>query len=105
MKLTKATLKRIIKEELEDIGEGEGQYMVKHYYTDKPHRYDDRSYNFQAAKALLERERKKYPKLIAMCDEDALLQELAGQFDESSYGHGQRPSLIPAIVFERALKA
>jgi hypothetical protein len=105
MKLTKATLKRIIKEELEDIGEGEGQYMTKHFYTNKPIRYDDSSYHLEEAKALLEKNRKYYPKLLAMCDEDIILQELASDFEASGYGGpGSRPMSIPASVFEMALK-
>lgn len=105
MKLTKATLKRIIKEELEDIGEGEGQYMTKHFYTDKPIRYDDNSHYLEEAKALLERDRKYYPKLLAMCDEDIILQEMAGKIEASGYGGpGYRPNVIPASIFEMALK-
>ena len=106
MKLTKATLKKLIKEELEEIGEGEGQYMTKHFYTDKPIRYDDSSYHFEEAKALLEKERKYYPKLLAMCDEDIILQELASKIEASGYGGpGSRVMSIPASIFEMALKA
>ena len=93
MKLTKATLKRIIKEELEEMEavEEAEQYMVPHGYHGRQHRYPEGGSEIRNAREVLAKMKEKYPKLIDMIqiEDDHLEQHLAAAYD-SALGGGYR---------------
>lgn len=112
MKLTKATLKRIIKEELEEM-EGKSSHFGS--YGDELEFEPRRPVEEYTAMAssLIEKARKFYPKLIGMCDQDTLQKETAGYLafaDQPGMGPNFRMGAegvqsIPLGVFEKALEA
>mgnify|MGYP003139950733 FL=1 len=112
MKITKATLKRLIKEELDTMQEESnpfGSYRDK--LEDDPRRPAE-EYTAMAER-VIERSRRYYPKLISACDQDALLKETAGYLaytDQPGMGPNFRMGPegvreVPTSVFEAALRA
>ena len=111
MKITKATLKQLIKEELGAM-QGESSHFGS--YGDKLE-FDPRrpveEYTAMAS-SLIEKARKFYPKLIGMCDQDALQKETAGYLayvEQPGMGPNFRSGAkgvqeIPLNVIEKALK-
>ena len=112
MRVTKTTLKKLIKEEL-DAMQGEsnpfGSYKDKLRF--KPTRPVE-EYTAMA-NALIEEARKFYPKLVSMCDQDALQKETVGYLayaDQPGMGPNFRRgaegvSDLHLGLFEAALKA
>ena len=97
MKLTKATLKRIIKEELEELEavEEAEQYMVPSPRNSEPMRYSEDSYQLREAREVIAMMKEKYPKLMgalmSTLKEDHLEQQMALGVDDAEYG-GHRSS-------------
>ena len=101
MKLTKARLQQIIKEEISSLEEEDGtqasdEYHVSHPYHGKPHRYspDDRYY--KEAVRVLEKVKETYPNLVEMLTEDHFIQNLANDANSAGYG-GRRFGYSDAV--------
>ena len=95
MKITKATLKQLIKEELDEMqGEPSEKYIAM-------------------AERVIERSKRFYSKLISACDPDILLRETAEYLaytDQPGMGPNFRMGSegvqeVPTFVFEKALRA
>ena len=88
MKLTKARLRQIIKEEIEGT-QASDEYQVSHPYDGTPHRYspDDRYY-IEAVR-VLEKVKETYPNLVGQLTEDHLIQNLANDANSTAYGGGR----------------
>ena len=95
MKLTKARLQQIIKEEIDEV-QASDEYQVSHPYHGKPHRYspDDRSY--KEAVRVLEKVKETYPNLVGLLNEDHLIQNLANDANSAGYG-GRRFGYSDAV--------
>lgn len=102
MKLTKATLKRIIKEELKDIQE----WWVdpEEDGTDGERRYDEWGPEVAEAKKVIEIMTKKYPRIMRILSleyssslanvenpDESIEQQLAAFYDKARQGGAQNP--------------
>ena len=97
MKLTKATLKRIIKEELEEMEavEEAEQYTVPNPRNSEPMRYSEDSYQMRDARKVIAMLKETYPKLmgaiLGVIEEDHLEQEMALGVDDAGFGGHRNP--------------
>ena len=97
MKLTKATLKRIIKEELEEMGaiEEAEQYTVPNPRNSEPMRYSEDSSQMRYARESMAELKKRHPKfmgaLLSIIEEDHLEQEMALGVDDAGWGGHRNP--------------
>ena len=95
MKLTKAKLQKIIKEEIDAVSEAE-QYMVKSSRDSKLHRHAPDSQEMELGLEVIEKMKSDFPALIErlQIDEDILQQITAEAVASSGYGgSGGRVSL------------
>jgi len=95
MKLTKARLQKIIKEEIDAASEAE-QYMVKSSRDSKLHRHAPGSQEMELGLEVIEKMKSDFPALIErlQIDEDILQQITAEAVASSGYGgSGGRVSL------------
>ncbi len=87
MKLTKAKLQEIIKEEIDAVSEAE-QYMVKSSWDSKLHRHAPDSQEMELGLKVIEKMKSDFPALIErlQIDEDILQQLSAEAVASSGYG-------------------
>jgi len=79
MKLTKARLKRIIKEEIDAVSEAE-QYMVKSSGDSELHRHAPDSYEMERGLLLIKQMKSDFPALIEILQiDDDILQQIAAK--------------------------
>ena len=95
MKLTKARLQQIIKEEIEGT-QASDEYHVSHPYHGKPHRYSPDDVWYKQAVRVLEKVNETYPNLVGLLNEDHFIQNLANDANSASFG-GRRLGYSDAL--------